>query len=108
MWPEERKGINNAFVYLLQKDLDDKFIEEYVKACKNEKFGLFSKDYNKRTIDNLEGLGILDKVKEKYGKVKSHNIKKDNSKKASSKKIKDLLASLTEKEKEELLRELTK
>ena len=95
------------FAELALKDVDDKFIEDYIKACKTTKFNPFSNSMNSHDKETCEGwlkyMGIYDKVKNKYKKVtvrKRVKIEKDST-------VDDIISELTEKQKKEMLKKLT-
>ena len=93
---------------LAVKDIDDKFVEDYILACKENRFNPFSDklipSMKEKVNKWLNIMGIYDKVKDNYKKrevKKRVNIEKDTS-------VDEILSSLTEKQKKGLLKKLSK
>lgn len=90
------------------KDIDDKFIKDYILACKENRFNPFSDKIRASESEKvntwLNIMGIYDKVKDNYKKItvrKKINIEKDTT-------VDDIISSLTDKQKKELLKKLSK
>lgn len=98
------------------KNIDDEFINDYVKACRQHRFNPETRKEEERAIEWLKHWGIYDKVCELYNKQTPAKKKPAEKKKTTEKKtkksasgeIKELLASMTDEMKAELLKQLTK
>lgn len=108
-WMEDKGSEKYTFyAKYAVKEIDDKFVEDYIKGCKEHVVNPFSDKLDdrdsKRISDWLNFMGIYDKVKNNYKKIivrKRVKVKKDTT-------VDDILSSLTDKQKKELLKKLSK
>ena len=93
---------------LLLKEPDDKFVEEYIKACKRERLNPFS-IRNKHDSDHckacLESMGVYDQVKSRY---KSVTIKSKKKSENCETEVDKILAGLSNEQKGEMYTKLIK
>lgn len=100
------------------KNIDEDFINDYVKACKKNRFNPSKNDREKRAIEWLKQWGIYDKVCELYNKqtpakkkttktVKKEAVVKNCSGYKVAEEVRAMLAGMSEEEKAEMLKQLT-
>ena len=105
------EGINSYDVNY--KCIIDKLPDDYLEKCwhSSNYYQFFSKEGGRKTEHEklFEYLGILDEAKEAYKKYCNKRFKKEEAKKPTKKnKIDDLIETLSESEKKELLKKLSK
>lgn len=113
-----KNSINTNFTFFTSialKNPGDKFVEDYVKFCKKNRFNPFGfndkvqPDEIKRVKEWLTFMGVYDQVKNHYDKTtptkkKKTTVKKDSIKKDST--VDNIISQLNEKQKKELLKKL--
>lgn len=107
-WIENSMNTNFTFFIInALKNPGDKFVEDYVKACKKNRFNPFGDkvhpDEIKRVKEWLTFMGVYDQVKNNYDKItvkkKKTTVKKDST-------VDDIISQLNDKQKKELLKKL--
>jgi len=86
------------------KEVNDIFVENYIKACKEKRINPFNLSEDTKIFKWLNFMGIYEKVINNYKKI---TIRK-NKKKEKDTTVDDFLSSLTKKQKKELLNKLSK
>lgn len=109
-----KNSINTNFTFFIinaLKNPGDKFVEDYIKACKKNRFNPFGDkvhpDEIKRVKEWLTFMGVYDQVKNNYDKIttkkKKTTVKKDSTKDST---IDNIISQLNDKQKKELLKKL--
>lgn len=105
----ERNRVEDGFVPLAMKNVTEQFIIDFVKACKEQKENPSNeKNYHYEERKKwLEKLGVFEQVCKLY---KKSAVKKETKPKPVEKKdtVKEIFSSLSEKQKKEMLKLLTK
>ena len=115
---------NKSFVCLLLKEDETKLIvEDYIKACKKDRFNIKKQPAESDAVKTLEKMGIYQKVLANYSKVKlapdkdttiqTAAIKKPAKKKKtkldlSNTKVEDILNNMSQEQRQEMLSLLMK
>lgn len=86
------------------KEVNDTFVENYIKACKENRINPFNLNEESKIFEWLNFMGIYEKVKNNYKKI---TIRK-NKKKEKDTTVDNFLSSLTKAQKKELLNKLSK
>lgn len=105
-----KDSINENFTFFTSialKNPGDKFVEDYIKSCKKNRFNPFSDKVNpydaKRVKEWLTFMGVYDQVKNNYNKItvkkKKTTVKKDTL-------VDNIISQLNDKQKKELLKKL--
>lgn len=105
----EQNRVEDGFVPLAMKNVTEQFIIDFVKACKEHKENPSNeKNYHYEERKKwLEKLGVFEQVCKLY---KKSAVKKETKPKPVEKKdtVKEIFSSLSEKQKKEMLKLLTK
>lgn len=89
----------SGFLHLCVKNIDKRFVEDYVKGCKENRYNP-TKNNNDRCKEWLDYLGIYDDVCKLYKK----RSKQKKNKNDGEMKVLNIVSELTDKEKEEMLK----
>lgn len=92
----------SGFTYVALKNPDTDFADEYIRACKRNRFNLSNNEHARKW---LEIMGVLEYVEKNYKKV---TIKKSTAVEKKKSKVEDIFEGLTARQKKEMLKLLTK
>ena len=116
------KSINKSFVCILLKEDESKLIvEDYIKACKKDRFNIRKQPAESSAVKTLKKIGIYQEVLANYDKVKLTTVKnttiqtaaiKKSAKKKKTKadlsitkdtKAEDILNNMSQEQRQEML-----
>lgn len=92
----------NGFTYVALKNPDTDFADEYIRACKLNRFNPFKDEHAEKW---LKIMGVLEYVEKNYKKVTNKKNAPTEKKKS---KVEDIFEGLTARQKKEMLKLLTK
>lgn len=92
----------NGFTYVALKNPDTDFADEYIMACKLNRFNPFKDEHAEKW---LKIMGVLEYVEKNYKKVTNKKSAPTEKKKS---KVEDIFEGLTARQKKEMLKLLTK
>jgi hypothetical protein len=92
----------SGFTYLALKNPDIDFADEYIRACKRNRFNPFNDEHARKW---LEIMGVLECIEKNYKKV---TVKKSTTAEKKKSKVEEIFEGLTARQKKEMLKLLTK